>query len=67
MSDSLIDALARMSFHRLFKTKYIEIKYSDLFPFLKPDTLLQFLRKGEAEGTIVMAKEFRDWLKTRQP
>lgn len=52
-------------FYRLEETEYIEINQSDRFPFLSPDDLFSFLRIGEAEGTMVMVKEFREWMKEK--
>ncbi len=57
---------ARMSFHRLDRKKYIEIRHSDLFPFLTPEALLEFLRKGEERGAMVMAREFDGWVKANK-
>jgi Uma2 family endonuclease len=52
----------RMSFYRLAGDEYLEIGHSDLFPFLTPGVVLEFLEKGEAEGTLAMVKEFRKWV-----
>jgi len=56
----------QMNFYRLAGDGYVEIGQSDLFPFLAPEVLLAFLQRGEAEGTVVMANEFRDWVKTHK-
>ncbi|MGE0883093.1 MAG: Uma2 family endonuclease [Blastocatellales bacterium] len=56
----------RMEFYRLSGDDYQEITHSDLFPFLTPDVLQMFLQKGLAEGTLVMVKEFRQWVKTNK-
>ncbi len=56
----------KMIFYRLFENGYIEIPHSDLFPFLTPDVVLTFLQRGEAEGAIVMVKEFREWVKANK-
>jgi Uma2 family endonuclease len=56
----------RMRFYRLVGEDYVEISHSDLFPFLTPDVVLTFLQRGEVEGTVVMVKEFRDWVKAHK-
>ena len=50
-------------FYRLEEGEYVGIAHSDLFPFLSPQDLLSFLGIGEAEGAVVMAREFREWIK----
>jgi hypothetical protein len=49
----------KLHFYGLAEKRYSEIAYSNLFPFLKPDIILRFLRKGEADGTVAMARAFR--------
>ena len=56
----------QMEFYRLVRDEYTKIASSNLFPFLTPDTILKFLRQGEAEGTVVMAKAFRKWVATHR-
>ncbi len=56
----------QMSFHRLVGGRYVEVSNSDLFTFLTPDVLLEFLRRGEEKGVMVMAKEFGEWVKTNK-
>jgi Uma2 family endonuclease len=55
-----------MKFYRLADGNYDEITHSDLFPFLTPDVVLKFLQRGEEEGTVVMAREFRKWVKAHK-
>jgi Uma2 family endonuclease len=54
----------QMIFYRLAGDEYIEIDHSVLFPFLTPGVVLEFLEKGEVEGTVAMVKEFRKWVVT---
>jgi Uma2 family endonuclease len=56
----------KMKFYRLVGDDYEEIANSDLFQFLTPDVVLSFLRKGENEGTVPMAREFRKWVKAHK-
>lgn len=56
----------RMIFYRLVGDEYVEIEHSDLFPFLTPGVVLEFLEQGEAEGTVVMVKEFRKWVRANK-
>jgi Uma2 family endonuclease len=56
----------KMKFYRLADDEYDEIANSDLFPFLAPDVVCEFLQKGEAEGTVAMVKEFRKWVRTNK-
>ena len=53
-------------FYRLEDGEYFEITHSDLFPFLTPDDVYSFLSIGVAEGAVVMANEFREWIKTNR-
>ena len=53
----------QMHFYRLEDEDYYEIDASDLFPFLTPDVVWEFLEEGEAEGTIAMMRKFRSWVK----
>jgi Uma2 family endonuclease len=57
----------KLKFHRLAEGDYDEITHSDLFPFLTPEVVLKFLQKGESEGTVAMAREFRKWVKAHKP
>jgi len=53
-------------FYLLNFDEYVETAHSQLFSFLTPQTLISFLRKGEEEGAMVMAREFRKWVKTEK-
>lgn len=57
----------QVQFYRLEDEDYYEIDASDLFPFLTPDVVLEFLEEGEAEGTIAMVKKFRKWVQANKP
>jgi Uma2 family endonuclease len=52
----------QMWFYRLVGEEYQPISHSDRFPFLTPDMLTAFLRKGALEGTLAVVKEFRKWV-----
>lgn len=52
-----------MEFYLLSGNRYIETATSDLFPFLTPDVLPDFLEQGLNEGIIAMRRAFRDWVK----
>ncbi len=54
-----------MRFYSLDIDGYAEIPRSQIFPFLDPQTVISFLRKGE-EGAVVMAREFRIWVKAQK-
>jgi Uma2 family endonuclease len=56
----------QVQFYRLEDEDYYEIDASDLFPFLTPDVVLEFLEEGEAEGTIAMVKKFRKWVRANK-
>lgn len=56
----------QVQFYRLEDEDYYEIDASDLFPFLTPEVVLEFLEEGEAEGTIAMVKKFRRWVKSNK-
>ena len=53
---------AEISFYQLVDEDYLESGHSILFPFLTPETLLRFFQMGEAEGTVTMVNEFRQWV-----
>ncbi|MDX2041713.1 MAG: Uma2 family endonuclease [Acidobacteriota bacterium] len=53
-----------MRFYALDFDRYVEITHSELFPFLTPQTVAFFLRKGE-EGAVTMSREFRKWVKAQ--
>ena len=57
----------KVHFHRLAEEQYTEISHSDLFPFLTPEAVSKFLRKGEAEGAVPMVKTFRTWVRAHRP
>ena len=57
---------AEVIFYKLVEGDYLEASRSRLFPFLTPDVLLRFLQTGEAEGVVVMANEFRVWVKANK-
>jgi Uma2 family endonuclease len=52
----------RIRFYHLVGEAYEEITHSDLFPFLTPAVLFDYLQIGEANGTIAMVKAFRKWV-----
>lgn len=54
-----------MRFYSLEIDDYVEIPHSRIFQFLDPQTVNSFLRKGE-EGAVVMAREFRTWVKSQK-
>jgi Uma2 family endonuclease len=56
----------RVQFYRLADDTYQEVSHSGLFPFLTPEVLLAFLRKGTLEGALPMVKEFRVWVKANK-
>jgi Uma2 family endonuclease len=55
-----------VQFFGLTEEQYTEIGHSRVFPFLIPDVVLRFLRKGEAEGTVPMVKGFRVWVRAHR-
>ena len=56
----------RLSFYRLAEARYEEIEVSDLFPFLTPTVLLDFLRLGNKEDITAMNRAFREWVKQQR-
>lgn len=52
-----------LTFYRLTAGEYLEIAVSDLFPFLTPAALLDFLRLGNKEDITAMNRAFREWVK----
>jgi Uma2 family endonuclease len=56
----------KVEFYRLSGSRYVEIATSDLFPFLTPDVLPDFLEQGLNEGIIAMRRSFREWVKTNR-
>jgi Uma2 family endonuclease len=56
----------RVQFYRLIADTYQEVSHSELFPFLTPEVLLAFLRKGALEGALPMIREFRTWVKANK-
>ena len=52
----------RVQFYRLIADTYQKVNHSELFPFLPPEVLLAFLRKG----ALPMVKEFRTWNKANK-
>ena len=53
-------------FYELVDEDYLEVSHSRLFPFLTPAVLLDFLQRGEAQGVVVMANEFRQWVQANK-
>ncbi|MCI0392175.1 MAG: Uma2 family endonuclease [Acidobacteria bacterium] len=53
----------KVEFYRLSGDHYVEIDSSDLFSFLRPDVLPDFLEQGLNEGIVAMRRAFRDWVK----
>ena len=53
-------------FYILNLDDYVESSSSQLFPFLTPQTVLSFLKKGEEEGATVMGREFRKWVRAQK-
>lgn len=53
----------RLQFFRLTDGAYVEISYSDLFPFLPTEVLLHHFQQGELTDTIAAAESFRTWIK----
>jgi Uma2 family endonuclease len=56
----------KVEFYRLSGSRYVEVATSDLFPFLTPDVLPDFLEQGLNEGIIAMRRSFREWVKTNR-
>jgi Uma2 family endonuclease len=56
----------KMKFYSLSEGDYDEVTHSLMFPFLTPQTVSEFLQMGETEGTVVMAGEFRKWVKANK-
>ncbi len=56
----------RVEFYRLAGDQYEEISTSDLFPFLQPQVLPQFLHRGETEGINAMRRAFHDWVQANK-
>ncbi len=56
----------KIRFYVLNFDEYVESATSQLFPFLTPQTVFSFLQKGEEAGAMVMAREFRNWVKAQQ-
>ncbi len=55
-----------VEFYRLSGDQYIEISSSDLFPFLTPDVLPDFLEQGMNEGIVAMRRAFRDCVRVNR-
>lgn len=51
------------SFFRLEGGQYVVLGHSDVFPFLTPEILQEYLWLGEAEGAVTMVAEFSEWVK----
>lgn len=56
-----------LKFHRLVEGEYIALEASDLFPFLSPSVLMNYLRLGDSEDIIAMNRAFREWVKQHRP
>jgi len=56
----------RMKFYRLAGDEYEEISHSDLFAFLTPAIVVEFLKEGDAQGTMAMVKAFRKWVRANK-
>ena len=56
----------KVRFYRLIDEQYGEIRRSDLFPFLTPNVVTKFLRKGESGGSVAMGRAFRTWVRTHK-
>jgi Uma2 family endonuclease len=54
-------------FYRLTDEEYVEIPASDLFPFLTPAVLTDFLRLGESDDLNQMTRAFREWVRQHRP
>ena len=57
----------RLQFFRLVGEEYVEISHSDLFPFLPPDVIVNYLRHGALSDITEMADNFRAWVKAHKP
>ena len=58
---------ARVEFYRLVEEGYAVIPASDLFPFLMPAALVEYLRLGSAQGINTMRRAFRVWVQAHKP
>jgi len=58
---------ARVEFHRLAEEGYAVIPASDLFPFLMPAALVEYLRLGSTQGINTMRRAFRAWVQAHKP
>jgi len=58
---------ARVEFHRLVEEGYVVIPASDIFPFLAPAALVDFLRLGRSQGINAMRRAFRAWVEAHKP
>ncbi|HWQ31516.1 MAG TPA: Uma2 family endonuclease [Blastocatellia bacterium] len=56
-----------LKFYRLVEGEYLELAASDLFPFLPPSVLMDYLRLGDSEDIIVMNRAFREWVRQHRP
>jgi Uma2 family endonuclease len=54
-------------FYRLAENDYLEIPASDLFPFLTPAVMTDFLRLGDSEDINAMRRAFREWVRANTP
>ena len=58
---------ARVEFYRLVEEGYAVIPASDLFPFLMPAALVEYLRLGSTQGINTMRRAFRAWVQAHKP
>ena len=58
---------ARVEFHRLAEEGYAVIPASDLFPFLMPAALVEYLRLGSTQGINTMRRAFQAWVQAHKP
>ena len=58
-------AQQQVTFWRLRRNSYHEVKHSHCFPFLTAQTLNEYLEQGLMSGERRAAKAFRQWIKTQ--
>lgn len=56
----------KVEFYRLIGGHYIEIEASDLFPFLTPEALNEFVEQGNTEGQTAARRDFRAWVEVHK-
>jgi Uma2 family endonuclease len=53
----------KLTLYHLIEDRYQESQHSLAFPFITPQTLMEFVTLGQKEGERKAAKAFRDWIR----